>query len=230
MSRAMPQETRELVQGGVRQALEHDSGTKHVSGEARYIDDLPEPPQTLQVYVAMSRRPHARITALDLSAVRAAPGVACVLTASDIPGANDVSPVPMGVDPVFAEEVVEYIGQSIFAVAAETVEQARRVAKLARVTYEDLEPVLTIDQALAAESFVLPPHEMRIGEAGAALAKAPERLQGTIRIGGQDHFYLEGQIALALPQEDGDVHIYSSTQHPTEVQHNVARVLGRRTR
>ena len=222
----MPLETRQAVRGGVRQALTHDSGAKHVSGEARYIDDLPEPPRTLQVYVAMSARPHARIAALDVSAVRAAPGVACVLTAADIPGVNDVSPVPMGIDRVFAEEVVEYVGQSLFAVAAETVAQARRAADLATVCYEDLAPVLTIDQALARESFVLPPHEMRIGEAAAALAEAPERLQGRLYIGGQDHFYLEGQIALALPQEDGDVHIYSSTQHPTEVQHNVARVLG----
>ena len=222
----MPLETRQAVRGGVRQALTHDSGAKHVSGEARYIDDLPEPPRTLQVYVAMSARPHARIAALDVSAVRAAPGVACVLTAADIPGINDVSPVPMGIDRVFAEEVVEYVGQSLFAVAAETVAQARRAADLATVCYEDLAPVLTIDQALARESFVLPPHEMRIGEAAAALAEAPERLQGRLYIGGQDHFYLEGQIALALPQEDGDVHIYSSTQHPTEVQHNVARVLG----
>jgi xanthine dehydrogenase large subunit len=128
-------------------------------------------------------------------------------------------------DPLFADEAVEYAGQALFAVAATTVEQARRAARLAEVEYRELEAILTVDDALAKQSFVLPPHEMRRGDPDAALAKAPRRLAGRIRMGGQDHFYLEGQVAFAQPGEDGDMLVWSSTQHPSEVQHLVAKVL-----
>jgi xanthine dehydrogenase large subunit len=214
------------IAGGVHEELAHDSAEKHVSGEAIYIDDMPEPPGTLHAAVGMSAKPHARITRLDLSAVRAAPGVAAVMAAKDIPGKNDVGPI-LDDDPIFADGLVEYAGQSIFAVAAETVEEARRAARLGRVSYRELEPILTIDEALAAKSFVLPPHTLKKGDAARALAKAPHRLAGRLEIGGQDHFYLEGQVSLAIPQEDGDVLVHCSTQHPSEVQAAVAHALGR---
>ncbi|SDD37488.1 xanthine dehydrogenase molybdopterin binding subunit [Kordiimonas lacus] len=216
------------IKGAVHKELRHDSAHKHVSGEAIYIDDLPEPKDLLHLYVAMSEKAHARIMAMDLDKVRAAKGVVCVLTAQDIPGHNDVSPFA-GDDPLFAEGLVEYIGQPIFAVAATSVELARAAAKLADVTYEELPAYTTIDEALEAESAIEPMQTMGQGDAASALASAPKRLQGSFRIGGQDHFYLEGQIAFATPLEDGDVHVYSSTQHPSEVQHLVAHVLGRPT-
>ncbi len=202
----------------------HDSAAKHVDGEALYLDDMAEPSGLLHAFVGLSRVAHARFTTPDLSAVAASPGVVAVLTARDVPGVNDVGPSFPG-DPIFADGLVEYHGQSIFAVAAETLEQARQAAALARIDYDVLRPVLDIDEALAAGSFVLPTQVMRRGDAAAGLARAAHRLQGRLTIGGQDHFYLEGQIAMAIPGEDDDMHVFSSTQHPTEVQHLTARAL-----
>jgi xanthine dehydrogenase large subunit len=213
------------VKGGVRDAVVHDSARKHVSGEAIYVDDIPEPPGLLHLYAAQSTRAHARIVKMDVARVRTAPGVAAVLTAADIPGSNDISPTGKGDDPVFATERVEFCGQVLFAVAAETIEAAIAAARLAAVEYEDMEPILTIEQALAKESHVLDSYAMRRGDAAAALKAAPNRLRGRLRIGGQDHFYLEGQVSMALPQEDGDVLVHCSTQHPSEVQHLVAHAL-----
>jgi xanthine dehydrogenase large subunit len=218
----------EAIRGGVSDGVAHDSAALHVAGEAVYIDDIPELPGTLHLYVAMSERAHARIVSLDLSAVRQAPGVVAVLTAADIPGENDASPV-FHDDPIFADEEVEYAGQSMFAVAGETIAVARAAAALARVEYEDLPAVLTVEDALAAGADIphLPPHEMRLGDANLALPAAPRRIAGTLHVGGQDHFYLEGQVAYAIPGEGGDMLVYSSTQHPAEIQHNVAKMLGR---
>ncbi|MEC5290336.1 xanthine dehydrogenase molybdopterin binding subunit [Aurantimonas sp. C2-6-R+9] len=217
------------IRGGVRTALAHDSGAKHVCGAARYVDDEPELPGTLQIYIAMSERAHARLAGMDLDAVRSAPGVAAVLTAADIPGQNDYSPV-FGDDPIFPVDTVDYVGQPLFAVAAETEAAARAAAKLARIEYEDLPAAIGIDDAIALADKtgedLLPAHEMNLGDAGAALDAAPRRVKGRVEVGGQDHFYLEGQIAYAIPQEDGDVLVRSSTQHPAEVQHNVAKMLG----
>jgi len=213
------------ISGGVAEAIAHDSAEKHVSGRAVYIDDMVELAGTLHVQAGMSERAHAQILSMDLEAVRAGPGVVAVLTAADIPGINDASPIA-GDDPIFAEGRVEYIGQPLFAVAAESYLQARVAAKLAKIEYRDLDPILTIDEAMAAESFVLPTRGMERGDPETAIAASPHRLSGNIEIGGQDHFYLEGQIAYAVPGEDGDMVIYSSTQHPSEVQHNAARALG----
>ncbi len=215
----------EKIRGGVHGVLVHDSAAKHVAGSAIYIDDIPEPPGTLHVHIAMSTRPHARIASMDLDAVRSAPGVACVLSAADVPGVNDVSPVK-GDDPMFAEGLVEYAGQSIFAVAASNIDEARAAAAQAKIDYEDLTPLISVDDAMEAGSFVLPDYKMALGDSKSALAGADNRVSGRFRVGGQDHFYLEGMIALAVPGEDSDVHVYSSTQHPSEVQHNVAKVLG----
>ncbi len=209
----------------VHQPLAHDSAAKHVTGEARYIADLPQPPGTLQVHIVTSTRAHAALRSLDVEKVRAAPGVACVLTAADVPGVNDVSPVA-GDDPLFAEDRVDYYGQSLFAVAADSLENARAAAQLAVITYEDKEPILTVDQAMQAESFLMPPFEMARGDAAKAIEDAPHGLQGRLRLGGQEHFYLECQAAFAFPGEDGDLLIRTSSQHPSEIQHKVSHVLG----
>ncbi|MEO8738335.1 MAG: xanthine dehydrogenase molybdopterin binding subunit [Casimicrobiaceae bacterium] len=206
-------------------ALPHDSAHLHVSGAATYIDDIAELRGTLHAALGTSERAHARIVAIDLSAVRAAPGVVRVIVAADIPGKNDYGPV-IADDPIFATDIVQYYGQSIFAVAALTAEQARRAAKLARIEYEDLPPILTAPDAVAAESFVLPTERMQRGDAAAAIAKAQHRLRGRLTMGGQDQFYLEGQIAYAIPREDNTMLVHSSTQHPGEVQHQVAHALG----
>ena len=209
----------------VGQPIAHDSAEKHVAGSAQYIDDVAEPRDLLHAFVRLSEHAHARVRLLDMGAVAAAPWVAAVVSARDIPGVNDVGPAFPG-DPIFADGLVEYAGQSLFAVAADSIAHARAAAALAVVDYEVLAPVLTIDAAMAQRSFVLPSQTMRRGDAAAALAQAPHRLGGRITMGGQDHFYLEGQIALAIPGEDRDMLVLSSTQHPTEVQHLVARSLG----
>jgi xanthine dehydrogenase large subunit len=208
----------------VGRSTPHDSAPKHVSGRAIYIDDMPEPPGLLHAYLALSPHAHARIKSIDLSAVIATPGVTAVMTAKDVPGVNDVGPAFLG-DPVFADGLVEYHGQSIFGVAAASMALAREAATKAVIEYEILKPILTIDEALAAQTFVLPTQVMQRGDADAALAASPLRLSGRIDVGGQEHFYLEGQVALAIPGEDGDILVHSSTQHPTEVQHLVARAL-----
>jgi xanthine dehydrogenase large subunit len=210
----------------VHRPIPHDSAIRHVTGEAIYIDDIPEPRDLLHAAVGISARAHARIVKLDLSPVAATPGVVAVMAARDLPAANDIGPVFPG-DLVFADGFVEYCGQSVFAVAAGTVEIARKGALKAIVEYEDLPAILSIEEALQQEKYVLPSQTMRRGNAAAALARAPHRLKGQLAIGGQDHFYLEGQVGMALPREGGDMHVYSSTQHPTEVQHLVAKVLGK---
>jgi xanthine dehydrogenase large subunit len=211
----------------VHTPIQHDSASRHVSGEAVYIDDLPEPAGLLHLFVGQSARAHARITEFDLSAVRAAPGVVAVLTIEDIPGKNDISPFA-GDDPVFAGDLVSFMGQPLFAVAATSLPKARAAAKLAKVAYEDLPALIDIDAARAADAAIEPVQTMRLGDAHAAIAAAPHRLSGKLELGGQEHFYLEGQVALVLPGEGGDVHVWSSTQHPTETQHIIARVLGLR--
>jgi len=213
------------IDGGVRAAQRHDSGEKHVSGEAIYVDDLREPPGTLHIYIAMSERAHAVVKRLELERVRAQPGVAIVLTAKDVPGVNDVSPFA-GDDPVFADGLVQYHGQSLFAVAADTMAEARGAARLAVVEYEDKSALLTVDEAMQAKSFLEPPCSMERGDARAAIAAAPHMLEGRFYVGGQEHFYLEGQVAFAVPGEDEEVTVHCSSQHPSEIQHKVARVLG----
>ncbi|MEO5764943.1 MAG: xanthine dehydrogenase molybdopterin binding subunit [Casimicrobiaceae bacterium] len=216
---------RPRARGGVGVALPHDSGHLHVSGEATYTDDIPEARGTLHAAIGMSERAHARVRSIELAKVRAAPGVVAVITAQDIPGKNDYGPV-VADDPIFATALVQYHGQSLFAVAARSHVEARKAVRLAEVGYEDLEPLLTADAALAAQSFVLPTERLVRGNPRAAIATAPHRLQGRTRIGGQEQFYLEGMIAYALPQEDGTMLVHSSTQHPGEVQHQVAHALG----
>ena len=217
--------TTATVKGAVGTPMPHDSARLHVSGGALYTDDIPEPRDLLHAAIGKSSRAHASITKLDLGPVLAAPGVVAVMTAKDVPGKNDYGPV-IADDPIFASDLVQYVGHCIFAVAAETVEQARRAACRAVIEYQDGEAILDAASAVQAESFVLPSESIQRGNARDALANAPHRLRGRVDLGGQDQFYLEGHIAMALPKEDGDMLVYSSTQHPGEVQHLVARAIG----
>ncbi len=214
------------MKGRVGTPLPHESAHLHVSGEARYTDDIPEPIGTLHAAIGMSERAHAGIVRIDLEPVRAAPGVVDVVAAEDIPGTNDLGGMVKD-DRIFADGEVQYVGQSVFAVAATSVELARRAARLAVIEYHDRSPILDIDTALEKQSFVLPTMTMARGDAGKAIRDAPHRLRGQFRFGGQDQFYLEGQIAFAMPREDGDLLVYSSTQHPGEVQHVVAHALAK---
>ena len=213
------------MKGGVHAAWRHDSALKHVTGQARYIDDIPEPAGTLHAALVLSPVAAGRLRTLDLAAAAASPGVVAVLAAGDIPGKNDVAPI--GADePLFATDRVFYAGQPLAMVVAVTLDAARHAAERAVIEIEAETPVLDVDAALAARSFVQAPSTVLRGDPDAALAAAPHRLEATFDVGGQEHFYLEGQVAFALPGDDGDLVVHSSTQHPTEVQHICARLLG----
>ena len=215
------------ISGAVHRDRIHDSAAKHVTGRADYTDDIAQPEGTLHAYLGLSTVTHARILGLDLSAVRAAPGVVEVLTAEDIPGVNDISPTGKHDEPVFPTDEIQFHGQPLFAVIAETRDAARRAAVLARVDCEDLPFALDpLAARKAGYPYVTPPLTLERGEVDPALSTAPRRIDGTITIGGQDHMYLEGQIAFAIPGEDDDILVHCSTQHPSEAQHMVAHVLG----
>ncbi|MCE5363577.1 xanthine dehydrogenase molybdopterin binding subunit [Pseudomonas anguilliseptica] len=210
---------------GVGKSVKHESADKHVSGEAIYVDDRLEFPNQLHVYARMSDRAHARIVSIDTSPCYAIPGVAIAITKDDVPGQLDIGPVVAG-DPLLADGKVEYVGQVVLAVGADSLETARKAAMAAIIEYEDLEPVLDVVDALRKKHFVLDSHQHKIGNSSAELATAPRRLQGSLHIGGQEHFYLETQISSVMPTEDGGMIIYTSTQNATEVQKLVAEVLG----
>ena len=210
---------------GVGRSIKHESADKHVSGEAIYVDDRLEFPNQLHVYARQSDRAHARILRIDTGPCYAFPGVAIAITKDDVPGQLDIGPVFAG-DPLLADGKVEYVGQVVLAVAADSLETARKAAMAAIIEYEDLEPVLDVVEALRKQHFVLASHTLRIGDSARELAEAKHRLQGTLHIGGQEHFYLETQISSVMPSEDGGMLVYTSTQNPTEVQKLVAEVLG----
>ena len=213
------------INGDVRQPHHHDSSIKHVSGEAIYIDDITMPKNGLVVLIGQSPHAHAKIRNIDLSSVIEAPGVVAVMTSKDIPGINDCGPV-VNDDPIFAETEVCYVGQSVFAVVATDIKSARSAISAAKIDYEPLPSILTIDEAMEKQSFLGSPAEMIRGNPKQVLANVPHKLSGRLRVGGQEHFYLEGQAALAIPSEDGDMCLFCSTQHPSEVQHKVAAMLG----
>lgn len=213
------------IVGAVHTKVRHDSARGHVTGQAQYIDDMPLLPGTLEVVLVTSPHPHAGIVSIDVSAAQAADGVRGVISAADIPGANNVGPVFAG-EPILAEGFVDYVGAPVVAIAADTYDQARAATALVAVEYEARPAVLEIEQALEQESYTYPPQFMTIGEPETALDNARHRIDGEIRCGGQDHFYLESNIAMAVPGEFGDMTVYCSTQHPSEVQHGVCHVLG----
>ena len=206
--------------------LPHDSARLHVSGTAAYTDDLPEPRDLLHIAVGMSSKAHARIRSIDFTRVLAADGVVDICTARDIPGENNCGPIVHD-EKIFNDDIVEYAGHAIFAVAADTVDRARKAARLVSIDYEELEPILDPMEAVGKESFVLPSERLQRGDADAALGDAPHRLQRRLDVGGQDQFYLEGHVAMTVPGEDNTLTVYSSTQHPDEVQHLVAVATGR---
>lgn len=204
----------------------HESAHLHVSGQALYTDDIPLPANTLHAAFGLSSIAHGRIRTLDLAPVETFPGVFAIATAADVPGENNYGSAVHD-DPIFAPGLVEYVGAPLFAVAADTYATARKAARCAKVDYEPLPAILDIRVALAANATVLATQRLVRGRPQEALAEAPHRLKGTVHIGGQDHFYLEGQIAIATPQEDGAMLIQSSTQHPSEVQQIVAHALAK---
>ena len=214
-----------LHEGAVGAAIAHDSAHLHVAGTATYVDDIPEVAGTLHAAVGMSAIARGRIRAMQLTKVRSAPGVVRVLTHADIPGEKLIGPV-LHDEPVFAIDRVDYLGQPLFAVIADSLEAARRAARLAETDYQEETPILDYDDAIRANSHVLPALTLATGDARAAIDAAPHRLANRLHIGGQEQFYLEGQIAYAVPGEDGQMRVYSSTQHPTETQFTVAHVLG----
>jgi xanthine dehydrogenase large subunit len=206
----------------------HESAHLHVSGRAQYADDIALPANAVHAALGLSRIAHGRLEALDASAALALPGVVGLGTAADVPGENNYGSV-LHDDPIFADGIVQYAGQPVFATVANSYQLARRAAAAVRVEYAPLPAILDVRAALAAQSYVLPTECVQRGRPLEMLSQAPHRLRGSVEIGGQDHFYLEGQIAIALPQEDGGMLVHSSTQHPSEVQQVVARALGRRS-
>ena len=209
----------------VGKPLPHDAARLHVTGAARYVDDIPCPAGTLHLAFGLSRVARARIT-LDLAPVRAASGVALVLGAEDLAPMPDCSPSAQD-EPLLAQGEVFYAGHPLFIVAADSHLAARKAAALADAQYEELRAILSIADALAADSrFEDGPRIYAKGDAEAAIAGADHVVEGRIEIGGQEHFYLEGQAALAVPGEDGSMTVHASTQHPTEIQHKVAEALG----
>ncbi len=223
MEGSSPQDS--LPRRGLGAALRHDSALKHTTGEARFADDAPEVPGLLHAALCLATIPHGTVTALDVDAARAMPGVVAIIGPRDIPGVNDIAAIGEK-EPLFSDPLVEFAGQPLAMVLATSRDEALRAAAAIRATIEPLEPVLSIERALELGQHVVAPQTMARGNPDAAIAAAPRRMEAEFRAGGQEHFYLEGQIAVATPGEDGEMAVISSTQHPTEAQHVVAHVLG----
>lgn len=204
-------------------AVEHDSASQHVTGQAIYCDDIREPAGCLHAAMGLGPAYPAKIRAMNLDAVRQAPGVVAVFTAADIPGENNAGSVVHD-EPLLATDQTSYPQQPLFVVAAETRDQARRAARMATFEADELPAAVNFDQIVERDEHVMPTLEVVTGDAEAALSKSAHRLEGRIEIGGQEHMYLEGQIALALPSPDG-LRVVSSTQHPTEVQEMLSHLL-----
>ena len=203
----------------------HESARAQVAGAASYIDDLPEVRGTLHAAPVCSPLAHGVLNGIDASAALALPGVRAFVSAADIPGDRTLAAFAHD-EPVFAHGTVQFRGQVGGLILADDVNTGRRAARLVKWDIAPLPPVLTVHEAHARQSYVLPPVHVKRGDAAQALSRAPHRLQGEFEVGGQEHFYLEGQIAYALPLEQNQWCIHSSTQHPGEVQHWVAHALG----
>ena len=206
-------------------ARPHESAELHVLGQATYTDDIPELQGTLHAALGLSSKAHARITGMDLAPVRAAAGVVAVYTAEDIVGTNDCGPI-IHDDPILSAGEVLYVGQPIFIVVADSHDNARRAARRAVIAYEELPAIFTPQEAKAANAYVLPPMQLKRGDYQTAFDMAPRVVKGQLFVGGQEQFYLEGQIAYAIPKEDNGLLVQCSTQHPSEMQHVVAHAIG----
>ena len=202
----------------------HESAIRQVSGSARYVDDIPAPASLCYASAGVTNVASGTLTSLDLSAVKRSPGVIDVITISDIPGHTDIGPV-FGGDPILLDKEVKFHGQPVFAVLAETQEQARVAATKATMTFAEAEAILTTNEALAADAKVRPTHEFGRGDVSNTLQTAPLTASGHLSVGGQEHMYLEGQVSLAIPEEEDRISIFTSSQHPSEVQKLVAEVL-----
>ena len=222
MKNPATQLSRELAPGA---SVPHESAALHVAGEATYVDDIAELAGTRYIALGLSAQAHARLTSVNLDAVKGASGVVAVVTAADIPGANDCGPI-IHDDPILADGLVQFVGQPIFAVVATSVSAARKAVSLAEIEYEILPAVLDVATGKENQSWVLPPMQLRRGDADQAMQSASHRMQGDISVGGQEQFYLEGQISYVAPKEDGCFHLWCSTQHPSEMQQVVAHALG----
>jgi xanthine dehydrogenase large subunit len=202
----------------------HDSARGHVTGESIYIDDMPALPGELIVDFVWSPHAHARIRSISLDAARALPGVVGLYTHRDL-AHNVLGPI-LRDEPLLAEDLCTYRGQLIVVIAAETRAAAAAAKAAIAIEFEELPPILTIEEAIEAKSFIGDARYIRRGDADAALASAPHVIEGVFECGGQDHFYLESQAALVHPGEHGALTVHSSTQHPTEVQESIAELLG----
>ncbi len=202
----------------------HESAEKHVTGKAAYIDDLSLPADALHIALGLSPVPHGNLTKLDLSKVRAAPGVVDVITFQEVPGHTDIGPVFPG-DPIFVDQEISYAGQCLFAVAATSLLAARRAVILAAISIDEQPASLDPVVATAREEFVRPTHVQTRGDWQQALDHAEQIVEGELFVGGQEHFYLEGQACVVHPTEDEGVIVHTSNQHPSETQKLVAEVL-----
>ncbi len=203
----------------------HESAVAHVTGTATYIDDMPELKGTLHAAPILSTVAHGTLLAIDATKALQMPGVRGLVLGSDIPGDRLLATFVHD-EPIFAQGTVQHVGQVIGLVVADSTMQARRAARQVQLHIDALPAILTVQDALEKNSHVLPPVSVRRGEPGHALKSAPHTLSGTLSVGGQEHFYLEGQVAYAMPQEQGQWRIHSSTQHPGEVQHWISHALG----
>ena len=224
MSQA-PYSTTQATSPAAGVSVHHESAAAQVAGAVHYIDDLPELRGTLHAAPILSTVAHGRLKGVDARIALAMPGVVDVILARDIPGDPQLAAFA-GDEPVFATDTVQYVGQVIGLVIARTALQARHAARRVLLDIESLPAILSVKQALATKSYVLAPVHVRRGDAAAAMHNAKHQLTGTLEVGGQEHFYLEGQIAYVMPLEQNQWTVYSSTQHPGEVQHWVAHALG----
>ena len=206
----------------------HDSASKHVTGYALYTDDIKEPYGTLYGAIGWSKKAHAMIKKIDLSEVWKSEGVVSVVGQKDIKGRNDVGPVFDG-DPIFPKKKVEYYGQPLFAVAAISNELARRAVLKAKISYQDLKPIVTIKESLNKKNFISKVRKIKKGDPSKKILKSKHNLKGSFTTGSQEHFYLEGQVAFVIPREDNDLLVYSSTQHPSETQQIIAKMLNQKS-
>ena len=204
--------------------IEHESAVKHVTGKAIYTDDISEPKNLLHAVIGYSNCSKGVIKKIDYKDVLSSEGVVDIITEKDIEGINDVGPIFKG-DKIFTSKNIEYYGQPIFAVIAKTNNLAKKAALKVKIDLKISKPIVSIEEALKKKSFVLKPKHLTRGDIKDGFKKSDNILKGKLYSGGQDHFYLEGQIAMTIPQEDNNFLVYSSTQHPSETQQIIGKVL-----